>query len=413
MLKKVREQRAKLAQRLAMEKKKLREEKAKFRKQKAGLIKKAVDMRTRRLESQIKALRRKEEQIEKRARDKIRRATALAHSRAKKLEAARFNSLKKKLRASVRNQLRRERERGALRERRRYGRLERTFRSTLRQMRAKDTQLQEQARQIKELQRQLERQTTPQIEGLLYEGNLVRELRKRFPKDKFQHIGKGGDVIQNVMRNGQQVGVIVYECKRVKHYSTKHVKQASEAKKQRNADFAILVTNAMKKGTHGFFIEKEKGVIVVHATGVLSIAVILRGQIIQIAGMKLGQFQRDKAIEQTLEYLEGPEFANSMDAIIQESIAVVNELKDEMKKHWAAWKKRYLSYKKIYEEASTVKSTSKTLLSGETKHKLIQKDTLPVLEELPEAEKPIEVTVPARKKKHRSGSPLLQLETTT
>jgi chemotaxis signal transduction protein len=48
------------------------------------------------------------------------------------------------------------------------------------------------------------------------------------------------------MRKGQ-VGIMVYECKPVKRYSPSHVKQASEAKEKRNADFAILVTSAMKK----------------------------------------------------------------------------------------------------------------------------------------------------------------------
>ena len=160
----------------------------------------------------------------------------------------------------------------------------------------------------------------------------------------------------------------------------------------------------MKKWTYGFFV--ERGVLVVHATGVLSLANVLRGQIIQIAGMKLGQLQRDKAIKLVLEYLEGPEFANSLDTIIQESISVYNELKDEVKKHIVAWKKRYASYKKIYEEATTVENTSKTLLSGEDRG-LIQKNTLPMFAKLPEAKEElgqeVPIAVPVRKKKPPIG----------
>ena len=154
--------------------------------------------------------------------------------------------------------------------------------------------------------------------GYLDEHTLTTALKRWFPEDEIQHKGKGGDVIHSIVRKGRQVGLIVYECKRVKHYSAGHVKQAAEAKEKRKADFAILVTNAMKKGTQGFY--TERGVIVVHTAGLQSILNILRSQIIQIAEMKLGQQERDKAIRMTLEYLEGPEFSNSMDSIIQESI---------------------------------------------------------------------------------------------
>ena len=117
--------------------------------------------------------------------------------------------------------------------------------------------------------------------------------------------------------------------------------------------------------------------------------------------MKLGQQQRNKAIKLILEYLEGPEFANSVDAIIQESISICMSLIDEINKHRTMWKKRYASYKNIYQEATTVKTTSKTLLSGEPEQK-IQTELMPVLVKIPETEElevPTKIAVPAKKKK--------------
>jgi len=388
-LARIREQRAKLLKKIGEERERLRKQTAKFRKEKPRLIRQAVDRRTRRLEFQIKALKGRGEQIERRAQEKIRRATALANSRAEKVATDRFNSMKKQLHASLRDQLGKERERYTQEAEKKYKRLDNTFRSTLGQMKIKNRQLRQQERDIRELENQLKRQTTAQIEGLLYEKDLVRELRKRFPEDKFQHTGKGGDVIHSIIRGGRQVGLIVYECKRVKHYSAGHVKQAAEAKEKRKADFAILVTNAMKKGTQGFF--TERGVIIVHPAGLLSISNVLRSHIVRIAEMKLGQLQRDEAVKLTLEYLEGPEFTNSMDAIILESISLYKDLLDEMEKHKAGWKRRYSSYKKVCEEASTVKSTSQALLSGQPEYKkLIRTDTLPALVELPKLKKPID-----------------------
>jgi hypothetical protein len=399
VLEKIRQQRAALLKSIREDKKRLRKAKAQFRDQKARLVRQEVDRRTRRIELKIGVLRRREKENEKRARDQIRRAAALAHRQAERLAATRLSSFKKDLRATVRDQLRKERERGAREAQTRYERLNIAFRSTLKQMRSQSGKIREQERQIRELESQLESQTTPQIEGLLYEDKLIKELKRRFREDKFQHTGKGGDVIQTVVWKHEQAGIIMYECKRVKHYSARHVKQASEAKQKRKADFAILVTNAMKKGTQGFYV--ERGVMVVHAAGVLSFANLIRNQIIRITEMKLGRLQRNMAMRLTLEYLEGPEFSNSMDAIIQESIALYEGLKDEARKHLASWKKRYSSYKKVYEEAFTVKNKSRALLSGRRESKeLAQRETLPALPDLSELEK----TVPSREStENRTG----------
>jgi hypothetical protein len=386
LLEKIKEDKAKLRKNIREEKKRLRREAAKFRKQKAHIVKQAVERRTKQLEFKIETLRRREKQIERNAQDKIRKATLQAHAQAQKLAKLRLNSFKRQLRASVRDRLRKERERGARKVESRYRSLKNTFHATLIQMRAKNTQIQEQAKQIRELERQLEKQTTSQLEGYLDEHTLTTALKRWFPEDEIQHKGKGGDVIHSIVRKGRQVGLIVYECKRVKHYSAGHVKQAAEAKEKRKADFAILVTNAMKKGTQGFY--TERGVIVVHTAGLQSILNILRSQIIQIAEMKLGQQERDKAIRMTLEYLEGPEFSNSMDSIIQESISLWRDLMREVKEHITAWKKRDRSYKKVHEQALTVKTKSKALLSGEPEYKkLITTDTLPALPELPDLER--------------------------
>lgn len=446
LLTRMKKQEAAFARKIKSEKARFRREEIRLEKHRGRLVQQAVRKQTGQLEAQIKTLRLKEARIEKAAQRRIERATALAHHRAEKLAAARMSSLKKTLRASLRDQLskqkdlmknevkeaqqkyrglnrtflrtlartrvkdrelreqaerfrtlskqlrlsfknkfKEERKRGAQQIRRRYDRLERTFRSTLSQMTIKDRELRIQAQQIKELRRELERQTTPQMEGLLYEDNLIRELRRRFPKDIFQHTGKGGDIVQNIMRRGEQVGIMVYECKRVKHYLPSHVKQASEAKEKRKADFAILVTNAMKKGTQGFF--TERGVMVVHVAGVLSLATILRDQIIRIAQLKLGQLQRRKAVKLVLEYLEGPDFANSLDSIVQETITLYNDLKEEVRKHVISWKKRYDSYRKVHEQALAVKSTSNALLSGEPRRESLQGEQLPALPEMPEVEK--------------------------
>jgi len=395
-LARIKEQRARLLKRFREKERKLRNQSSRFRKQKARLIREAVAKRTKPLESQIRALRHKEMEIKRAANEKIQRAAALAHRQAEKRWSHQISSLRKKLQASMREQVENERDRTTEKIERKYRKLNNSFQSALKQMEIKDTRMQEQARQIKELQRQLRRETTPQSEGLLYEEKLLKELRKRFPDDRFKHEGKGGDVLHWPIRNNHVAGLIVYECKRVQRYEPAFVKQAAEAKEKRKADFAILVTTAMKRKTRGFF--AEKGVLVVHPAGVVHLANILRGQIIRIAEMKLGQLQRNKAVKMTLEYLEGPEFANSMDGIMQQAFVLAEDLKREVETHRAFWKKRLAGYQKVYEDASTVKSTTRALLSGEPEYKkLIKTESLPPLLELPELEKSVSSSDSAEK----------------
>ncbi|MFC1507297.1 DUF2130 domain-containing protein [Thermoproteota archaeon] len=383
LLKNVKKQREKLEQRLKKEKDKIRKQSAKFKKEKNQLIRKAVDKKAKQLETKIESLKRKEKLIQKKADDRVNKAIAHANLKANRQTKDRLKSLKKQLEVSLKKQLKQEREKATQQVKNKYERLNRSFKSTLTQMRTKNTQLRKQEKQIKQLEVQLRNQTTPQIEGLLYESTLIKELKKRFPNDKFEHTGKGGDIIHNVINEKSQVGIIVYECKKVQHYSQSHLKQTFRAKEKRKADFAILVTNAMKKGTQGFFI--EKGVVVIYPAGVLSLVSVLRNQLLQIAEMKLSKLQKDNAMKLILEYVEGPEFSNSIESIIRENVELYNNLIDEIKKHVLSWKKRWGSYQKVCGEALTMKNTSKTLLSGEKNDtKKVEGNILPSILCLPD-----------------------------
>jgi hypothetical protein len=387
-LARIRAQKARLLLRFKEKERKLRDQSCRFRKQKARLIRQAVTNRTRPLRNQIRALRLEEMKIKKAADEKVQKAVMVARRRADKHWAHQLGSLRRELHASMREQVEKERSSTTERVERRYRKLSNSFQFALQQMEIKDSRLREQADQIKELQRELRRETTPQIEGLLYEERLLKELRKRFPEDKFKHEGKGGDVLHWPIRNRHVAGLIVYECKRVRRYLPSYVEQAADSKEKRKADFAILVTNAMKKRTHGFF--AERGVLVVHPSGVIHLASVLRGQTVRIAEMKLGQQQRNKAVKLTLEYLEGPEFANSMEGIMHQALTLYEDLKREVRNHVTEWRKRGAAYEKIYADASTVKSTTRAMLSGEPEYQtLVQTENLPPILELPELEKSI------------------------
>ena len=372
---------SKLRKQIQAERERQRDLVRKFNSQKARLIKEAVERNTRRLGRELDALKAKSERVERQTQKQIERISESAHVKARRESEAQLRRFKKEIRDSARAQLKKDRAEARSQAQKKYQRLQYSFNSTLDQMKTQDRHLREAQNQIKELEKQLRRQTTPSVEGLLYESTLLEHLKKKFPEDGYQHPGKGGDIIQTVMRDGEEAGTIVYECKRVKTYSSKHVAQALEAKQKRKALFGILVTNAMKKGTQGFFAERD--VLIVHPAGVLSLVTVLRNQIVQIADMRLGQLEKDEAIRLTLKYLQGPEFSNSMDLVVAETMSLYNDLKDEIRRHFATWRKRYDSYAKIHNEAGKVKDTTNAVLKGEDSSS-IQLGVFPELLQLPE-----------------------------
>jgi len=363
LTRRIRVERQKQLEKFRRDKARLKVQESSFKRKKKEILKQAIKRKTLQIERALRRSEQREAKVEARARNRIERIEASSMERAEKLAKAQLSKYKSSIRESVRLKIKVEKGRAVARERIKNVKLQRSVRSTLIQMKSQTSEIESQRKQIAELQRQLDKQSTPQIEGLLYEKNLVRELKHRFPKDEIIHKGKGGDILQNVRDSeGRDIGVIVYECKRVKHFNSKYITQTFLAKELRKADFAILVTNAMRKNTNGFFTEKE--VMIVHATGVMSLSSVLRKQIIQISSMKLGQLERDRAVRMTLDYIEGPEFINALEGIIGETMKLHHELVEEAKKHFSTWQTRYASYQRIHGKAFEIKVISKSLLQG-------------------------------------------------
>ena len=348
-------QQKELKNKFEAERKKLKSEQRATIEQKLAEKSKKFDIQLQRLEKEKNVIK---EQFDK----KIAGAVKSAEARAKR----EVNSLlKEKIQESIKAQV----EKATLKTQEGLLRATRTIEATKKQMstlqqnnlKQQQQNLKQQDR-IKNLEIQLQNQTTPQLEGLLYEDKLIEALQKDFPHDQFVHTGKGGDILHHVTLQKNDVGLIVYECKRVGHWQSAHAEQAYNAKIQRKADYAVLVTNAAKKGAGGFFI--EKGVIVVSPGGILALAAILREQIIQIAQLKLTKSQREEAIEKTMEYLHGAEFKNSLELVIRKTVEMYEDLKKECHDHVKGWKKRYESLKSVYTNTAQVQGKTTALISG-------------------------------------------------
>ncbi len=353
----LREEKRKLLLQQREARRQLESEKKRLKREQRDIIDRRIQEQTRKFTARLARVEAQRNKLREQTDRKIAQAVGIAERKAR---VAIRKDLKQKLSESLKKQV----EKATSKQAKGFLRVQRTLASTRNQMSSLKAQNQKQQEHIKALDIQLKNQTTPQLEGLLYEPELMHALKRDFPGDHFIHTGKGGDILQQVMLDGKPVGLIVYECKKVRHWKGAHVKQAANAKSQRRADFAILVTNATKKGTNGFFI--EKGVVVINPGGVLALAGILRDQVIRMAQLKLTRAEKDAAIERALQYLQGAEFKNSLEVVIRKTKEMYEDLKEECREHIRTWRKRHDSLKSVYVNAAQVQTKTALLISGKT-----------------------------------------------
>jgi hypothetical protein len=247
--------------------------------------------------------------------------------------------------------------RGAAKERRRADRMARSIQD-------KSEQIQILSRKVKDLQDQLKRGTTPQMEGLNYERDLVKDLRKHFPQDRIEHYGKSGDILHCVIARGKEIGQIIIECKITSRFSRAYVVQTKRALAERNATHGVLVTLAAKPGTAGFWVEDD--ILVVHPFGAVHVVSVLRDHLVSLHENRVGRRESDRRAAVLLAYVKGDEFKNLVGDTIFRTVELYELLKKESRHHRTLWKQRFTHYREIHEHSTRLKAQTAGILHGES-----------------------------------------------
>lgn len=229
---------------------------------------------------------------------------------------------------------------------------------------------------LEERIRQLEKGSTPQTEGLEFEETLVARLEEEFPTDDIEHHGKCGDVVHIVRDSGAAVGSIVYECKRTAQIQQSHVRQAYEARQERETDIAILVTTGKRKGFGG--LDEEDGVVIVSPLGVIPLVSLLRQNLIRLFRAHLTDAERSKAAESLVKYVTGPQFKNPLEDTIGRARELQKALQLEVKQHVKTWNERWESYQWIDWDASQIEANVQLVLQGSTPRSIVQPKVAPL-----------------------------------
>ena len=209
---------------------------------------------------------------------------------------------------------------------------------------------------------QLAKGTTPQTEGLEFEDTLCRRLQKEFPQDRIEHKGKGGDILHAVIFQGRQAGVIIYECKRTPSILPSHIHQTAEAKRIREAHFAILITTGIKKGFTG--LGREGNVLIVAPLGVVPLAHLCRAHIVEMTKAKLDGEEKNRVATQMLNYITSPTYKVPLEEAIQQSDKARKLLVKEMRDHVHVWQDRNVIYQTIQWDVVSIQENVGRVLAG-------------------------------------------------
>jgi hypothetical protein len=214
--------------------------------------------------------------------------------------------------------------------------------------------------QIERLQEQIQKGITPQIEGLLEEGKLLAKLQQLFPHDRFEHPGKKGDIVQVVLERGRVLGKIVYECKRVKCFARAHIEQARKARQQRQADFAVLVTNAFPSKRQYYFV--EKAVFVISPISLEPVTYTLRESLIRMAILRITNQAKERAVQKVYEYLSSSEYNGKINDMASQLVELRQDLQSEIAAHKRTWEKRYGIYRDLFNDVAAIDYRLKELV---------------------------------------------------
>ena len=255
------------------------------------------------------------------------------------------------------------REQGKLKEKKRADML-----SSMLQKRMGD--IEEKSKMIKELKEQLKKGTTPQLEGINLEVELVKELQNKFPHDEVEHHGKGGDIHHYVVCEGKKIALIVYECKKTQKFNKNYITQIKNDVIKNNANYGVLVTIACDKKQSQFWVEKD--ILIVHPFGAPYIAEVLRRSLIQLYSLKLSDKELNERAKKLLEYIKGNKFRNSVKDNIIRAKELYELLNKEIEYHKTSWEKRHEHYNTIAKQSKEIENDSKQIIGEDLGEEILE-----------------------------------------
>lgn len=205
----------------------------------------------------------------------------------------------------------------------------------------KEKVIQQMRDQTDELQRKL-LQGSQQTQGEVVEEDFEKNLRLRYPSDKFDEVPKGidgADLIQHVRDQSHKIcGSILLEFKNQKTFSPSWIPKLSEDLRKTGSNIAVLITRVMPKNTSD--IEIIDGVYVVSYDVAIPFIGTLRKSLEELSRAQLVSVNQDVKMAMIYEYLTGDSFKQKFRSIITAYRDQKDLLEQEKRSLTRIWAKR-------------------------------------------------------------------------
>jgi len=225
-------------------------------------------------------------------------------------------------------------------------------------MKEMEKQMEDQKRLIEEMRRKAE-QGSMQLQGEVQELALEELLKSAFPFDMVEPVGKGvqgADCILTVRNHlGQVCGKIIFESKRTKLFAEDWIEKLKADLRSKDAEIAVLVTQAMPKQLEQF--GEYKGVWVCNFTEVRALVSVLRDLLIKVH--KASKSHENKGDKMTLlyNYLVSAEFGEQWKAISEGFMYMRLSIQKEREQMEKIWKAREKQLEKVLLNAAYIKGS--------------------------------------------------------
>ncbi|MEM8579398.1 MAG: DUF2130 domain-containing protein [Pseudomonadota bacterium] len=193
-------------------------------------------------------------------------------------------------------------------------------------------------RQIETLKQKSE-QGSMQAQGEAAELILEDQLRRAFPADRIEEVGKGirgADCLQLVAG-----GAILWESKRTQNWSNEWAPKLRADMRTAGADLAVLVSTARPDGVEAF--AERDGIWVCAPRFAVALASVLRHSLAEVAQARAAREGQATKTELLYDYLTGPQFRARVGAMLEpfeEMQKALAQEKRALTKQWALREKQ-------------------------------------------------------------------------
>ena len=191
---------------------------------------------------------------------------------------------------------------------------------------------------LEDMKRKAE-QGSVETQGEVFEQDLEAQLHAFFPHDDIQPVPKGirgADLVQTVRTPfGVECGVILWEAKNTKAWSSQWVPKLKDDMIEIRATIAILVSVVLPEGMGRF--GQVDGVWVSDPLSAIALAAALREQLVAVNRERTASIGKNEKMEALYQYLAGPEFKQKIEGIVDAFTSMQEQLNQErrvMEKHW-------------------------------------------------------------------------------